>query len=94
MMRAAVLFASTLILFITTGAQAAGDDSVVTLYRSSVVTENARYHIATFDAQIKGGSGGTAFDDNWANCQIAAELFQKQPGVKVRYWCEKGRHRK
>jgi len=43
-----------------------------------------RLHVATFDA----AGGG---DYNRQNCGIAQELFQQQPGVKVRYWCEKGR---
>ena len=25
------------------------------------------------------------------NCDIARQLFQNQPGVTVRYWCERGR---
>ncbi len=40
-------------------------------------------HVATFDAK-----DGEAY--NMGNCQIAQELFQKQPGVTVKYWCEKG----
>jgi len=28
------------------------------------------------------------------NCQIAAELFKKQQGVTVKYWCEKGIYKK
>ena len=62
--------------------------NAATLYRSSVVIENARIHIATFDV------ADNRFATNWDNCQIAAELFQQQPGVTVRYWCEKGRYRK
>jgi len=50
------------------------------LYRSSVVGVE-RIHIATFDADEGEGYNG-------ANCEIARDLFQKQPGVKVRYWCE------
>ncbi len=76
----------------------ASDDDVATLYRLSPVQtyggESARIHIATFDAEVRsGGLGGTAFDYNWANCVIAAELFQAQPFVEVRYWCERGRVR-
>ena len=62
-------------------------ESSYTLYRSSAVSnggENWRVHVATFDA--KGGGEGY----NMGNCQIAEELFQKQPGVTVKYWCEKG----
>lgn len=60
--------------------------STYTLYRSSVSFPNARLHIATFDS-----SDGDEY--NRENCQLAMDLFQNQPGVKVRYWCEKGRYR-
>jgi hypothetical protein len=43
----------------------------------------ARLHVATFDA-----AEGDEY--NRGNCEIAADLFGKQPGVRVRYWCEKG----
>ena len=60
---------------------------------SSAAVENARYHVATFDAQI-GKVTGTSFDYNFENCQIAANLFENQRGVLVKYWCEKGFYRK
>ncbi len=41
-----------------------------TLYRGSPVIENARIHVASFNANEKEGY-------NMENCQIAAELFQK-----------------
>ena len=56
-----------------------------TLYRSSM-TGPMRIHIATFGSQ-----DGEEY--NRDNCHIAGDLFQQQPGVKVRYWCEKGRYR-
>ena len=59
-------------------------DNVVSLYRSSVVN-NRQYHVATFDVDEPG-------DHNSENCQIAAGLFQNQPGVSVKYWCENGRN--
>ena len=63
------------------------DDSVIyTLYRSSAAAE-MRIHVATFDA-----TEAEAY--NRENCQMAAALFQAQPGVVVHYWCEKGRYRK
>ena len=64
-------------------------DSTYTLYRSSSTTggESWRLHIATFDAKED-----EAY--NMGNCQIAQELFQKQPGISVRYWCEKGNFKK
>ena len=61
-------------------------EETYTLYRSSAVSnvgESWRVHVATFDAK-----DGDAY--NSGNCQIAQELFQKQPGVTIRYWCEKG----
>ncbi|MBY5321493.1 hypothetical protein HFN11_14550 [Rhizobium leguminosarum] len=61
--------------------------SQYTLYRNSVLDANMRVHVASFDS-----SAGDAY--NSENCQIAAGLFAAQPGVQVRYWCEKGRFRK
>jgi hypothetical protein len=60
------------------------DNEPYTLYRSSPLDATMRIHMATFDA---------ADGDNYnaENCRISSELFAKQPGVTVRYWCEKGR---
>ena len=63
------------------------DDSTYTLYRSSVTDPTMRVHIATFDTDNKAAY-------NQANCDLARDLFQKQDGVKVKFWCEKGRYRK
>jgi hypothetical protein len=63
------------------------DDVTYTLYRSSPVDPNMRLHIASFDASQKE-------EYNSGNCDIAANLFRAQPGVTVKYWCEKGRYRK
>lgn len=82
-----------LVLVAPAAGQTDDENSIATLYRSSVVEENARHHVATFDADTKGDPNNTVFDHNWGNCLIAAELFQNQPGVRVRYWCEKGRYR-
>ncbi|MBP2445960.1 hypothetical protein [Rhizobium leguminosarum] len=68
-------------------ASCSDDSSKYTLYRNSVLDENMRLHVASFDS-----SDGESY--NSENCQIAAGLFVAQPGVKVRYWCEKGRFRK
>jgi hypothetical protein len=57
------------------------------LYRNSVTDENMRIHVATFDA-----SDGEKY--NRGNCEQAQQLFQAQPGVKTKFWCEKGRFRK
>ena len=60
------------------------DDGTYTLYRSSVVMDNARLHVASFDA-----ADGNDYNDE--NCTQAQQLFQAQAGTKVRFWCEKGR---
>jgi hypothetical protein len=52
-----------------------------TLYRTSPVSDE-RVYIATF--------AGEGIDYNRGNCRIAAELLQAQPGVTVKFWCEKG----
>ena len=57
------------------------------LYRNSVTDETMRLHVASFDA-----SEGHSY--NMGNCQIAQELFQKQDGVKTKFWCEKGKYKK
>ena len=58
-----------------------------TLYRNSIVLENTRYHVATFDST-------DGHDYNETNCWIAADLFQNQQYVKTRFWCEKGKFKK
>lgn len=57
-----------------------------TLYRSGVLSPELRVHVATFDAKNDGKA-------NRENCDVARDLFAKQPGVTVRGWCEKGRFR-
>jgi hypothetical protein len=54
-----------------------------TLYRNSVTDENMRIHVASFNA-----SDGESY--NRGNCEQAQLLFQAQPGVKTKFWCEKG----
>jgi hypothetical protein len=60
-------------------------EATYTLYRSSATVGGAgmRVHVATFDTK----DGATYNRDN---CEIAKNLFQKQPGVTVIYWCERG----
>ena len=65
---------------------------IYTLYRNSPTVgslsgEDARTHVATFDA-------AEDKDYNQSNCEIARDLFASQPGVTVRYWCERGRFSK
>lgn len=63
-----------------------GED-VFTLYRDSVVAKSMRVHVATFDA-----SDGA--DYNRENCEQARALFQAQPNIQTRFWCEKGTYKK
>lgn len=58
--------------------------NVYTLYRTSPLDQKSRIHVATFDAKE-----GDAY--NSENCQTVAELFQGQMGVRVKFWCERGR---
>lgn len=69
------------------GGSGAGDGHVFTLYRNSVTDENMRIHVSTFDA-----ADGEAY--NRENCEQAQLLFKAQPGVKTKFWCEKGRFKK
>ena len=66
---------------------ACSDDNAYTLYRDSPISASMRIHVATFDT-----SDGDAY--NKENCQLAERLFQQQPGVTVKFWCEKGTFKK
>jgi hypothetical protein len=66
-------------------ASAQTDGGIYTLYRNSVLDASMRIHIATFDAE-------EGEDYNAENCNIAADLFQRQPDVETRFWCEPGRY--
>ncbi len=72
------------VLLVAGHVTAQSGDGAFTLYRSSAVIPDARLHVATFDAR-----DGSAY--NADNCETTARLFQAQPGVTVRYWCERGR---
>ena len=63
------------------------DGGTYTLYRDSPVSTAMRVHVASFNT-----SDGESY--NKENCQLAEQLFQKQPGVTVKFWCEKGTFRK
>ena len=65
----------------------ASEDETYTLYRNSVITRDARMHVASFDT-----AEGSKY--NSENCEHLMELLQTQPDIKVRFWCEKGRYRK
>jgi hypothetical protein len=78
----------TAVLTLIAGMSGCSQDSgVYTLYRASPIDPTMRLHMATFDSE-----DGDAY--NGGNCNIAAGLFVSQPGVTVRYWCEKGRYRR
>lgn len=65
-----------------------GDDGQsFTLYRNSLLDVNMRLHIATFNA-----ADGEAY--NRENCEVAQHLFQSQPDVRTKFWCEKGTFKK
>lgn len=66
---------------------AACDDGTYTLYRNSPVGDDMRIHVASFDT--KEGDGY-----NRENCNHALKLYNAQPGVTARFWCEKGPFRK
>ena len=68
-------------------AVSACSDGVHTLYRNSVLDQNMRVHVATFDA-----NDGDKY--NRENCEQAQQLFQAQSGVKTKFWCEKGTFKK
>ena len=76
-----------LILLLIFGTKVSANDMVSTLYRTSLIIENARMHVATFNADAGEGY-------NWGNCLQAAKLFQSQPDVKTYFWCEKGEYAK
>jgi len=63
------------------------ESEIFTLYRNSLDYPEMRIHVASFDANE---------DEkyNSENCDVAQKLFQAQPLVKVRFWCEKGKFRK
>ena len=59
------------------------DNESFTLYRNSLTDENMRVHVASFNA-----AHGEAY--NKGNCEQAQQLFQAQPRVRTKFWCEKG----
>ena len=68
-----------------------GADSY-TLYRSGVGLPDLRIHVASFDTNQ--GSDEQFKTYNRDNCETAKQLFQSQPNVTVKYWCEKGGYKK
>ena len=63
------------------------DNEAFTLYRNSVTDENMRVHVASFNT-----ADGEVY--NKGNCEQAQLLFQAQPNIKTKFWCEKGAFKK
>ena len=61
-----------------------------TLYRNSPLDPNMVIKIATFNSQEKSYGAESSESYNRYNCNLAAKLFQSQPNVVTRFWCEKG----
>jgi hypothetical protein len=82
------LFLTCVFLPLTALSAGWSDSSTYTLYRDTLV-ENVtpRIHVATFDA-------GDNEQYNRENCEQARKLFQAQPSVQTKFWCEKGRFKK
>jgi hypothetical protein len=78
---------AVLFLLLAAPASAQSDSDIYTLYRNSALDASMRIHAATFDS-----IDGSRY--NAENCNLAADLFQRQEGVKTRFWCEKGRFHK
>lgn len=79
-----ILFAP---IFLVLVAGCDSDIDTFTFYRNSVTDENMRIHVASFNAE-----DGEAY--NRGNCEQAQKLFQAQPGVRTKFWCEKGAYKK
>jgi hypothetical protein len=72
------------------------DEGVYTLYRT-LDNEYMRVHVATFDANQVDAAEREKF--NSQTCQAVADMFTAElkrgrMGLKVKFWCEKGRFRK
>jgi len=76
-----------LFLLVVLASGCSSDNETFTLYRNSITDENMRVHVATFDA-----ADGEIY--NKGNCEQAQLLFQAQPDIKTKFWCEKGAFKK
>lgn len=79
--------ASPTLLFVALLAVCDSNNNGFTLHRNSITDENMRIYVASFNA-----SDGDAYN-RW-NCEQAQLLFQAQPAIKTKSWCEKGGFRK
>lgn len=73
-----------LVILVGCGGGTEGRDTY-TLYRSGIKDPSHRVHIATFDSEK-----GQEYNDK--NCELAQHLFQSQPRVTTKFWCERGRY--
>lgn len=80
-----LLFLASLLLCSGCSGRFISEKNIYTLYRNSVMNPSMRIHVATFDS-----NDGEKY--NKENCELARSLFQAQPGVTVKFWCEKGRY--
>jgi hypothetical protein len=95
--RALAAAATAITTMMCSGAAAGGCEPTYRLYRTWVLGTGlpGRVHVATFDSCEHGGQNpdpitGTV-GHNETNCEIARNLFQSQPGVRVTFWCERWR---
>lgn len=72
-----------LIILISLSLMGCSQSDTYTLYRNSVLDEFARIHVASFNSKEPNPY-------NQGNCDVAKDLFQKQEGIKTKFWCEKG----
>jgi hypothetical protein len=72
-----------LIILISLSLMGCLQSDTYTLYRNSVLDEFARIHVASFNSKEPNPY-------NQGNCDVAKDLFQKQEGIKTKFWCEKG----
>lgn len=72
-----------LLLVAACGGGAEGKDTY-TLYRTGMKHPETRMHVASFDADKD-------VEYNKKNCELAQQLFQSQPGVTTKFWCERGK---
>ena len=76
-------------------AAAGGCEPIYRLYRTWAPGTGlpGRVHVATFDSCEQGvpdpNTGTLEFNETV--CEIARNLFQRQPGVRVTFWCERWR---
>lgn len=87
MNRVRLIRSSSVFLLVVAMIGCTNENEVFTLYRASPLDKFMRIHVATFDAV-----DGPKY--NQENCNAALALFEAQPGVTVKYWCEKGAFKK